>query len=265
MKISRILTSKWMIFLPIFGIIPWGGMLIGMISAWAIQGHPLYWFMDSYQYPVYISDVGATSLQPLFIVGVAVNVAVFLMTLALIMYLRDRYDKWFEKDGERHNRNLAIAAISFAVLGELGILFVSIFNTNIFHKTHIAMLGIFLLGLLVSLILQCTQYWRMGDVIGHGFNHYKISFVLKLVFTVVALALAIAFYKVSDYSKSAAIEWSLAFFYNLIFFIFAYDLYVLNTSIQRERNSGPHQGDLTENEKSAHSTMAANNDEETIV
>lgn len=248
-NLLHILTSKWMILLPIFGVIPWGGMLIAMLSAWAIQGHPLYWFMHSYQYPVYISDIGATSLQPLFIVGVAVNVIVYLLTLSLIMLLRDRYDVWFEKkDGNHLTRNVSIASITFAALGQLGILFVSIFNTNIFSKVHASMLGLFILGIFISLILQCVQYWRMGAKnVGSRFNHSMISCILKIVFSSIGLALAVAFVFVTNASQSGAIEWSLAFFYNLIFFIFAYDLFVLNSSIQRA--NGCHPDDQEEKEE----------------
>lgn len=54
--------------IPIIALIVWWGMLIAMLSCWGAQGRPIYSFMNGeYQNPVYISDIGATNLQPLFI------------------------------------------------------------------------------------------------------------------------------------------------------------------------------------------------------
>ncbi|AET38052.1 Sfk1p Ecym_2310 [Eremothecium cymbalariae DBVPG len=54
---------------PWMALLPWYGMLIAMLVSWAVQGHPRYWFMSENANFVYISDIGATKLQPLFIAG----------------------------------------------------------------------------------------------------------------------------------------------------------------------------------------------------
>ncbi|AAS50850.2 ABR080Wp [Eremothecium gossypii ATCC 10895] len=63
--------GNYFFLVPWIAVIPWCGMLIAMLVCWSVQGHPIYWFMDGDQFPVYISDIGATNLQPLFVTCVA--------------------------------------------------------------------------------------------------------------------------------------------------------------------------------------------------
>ena len=107
------------------------GMLIAMLSCWGAQGRPIYSFMNGeYQNPVYISDIGATNLQPLFISCSGFQAIFFVGTLIMGFYLRYKSGK-IQPYISKHQPRLAIASIVCAAIGQLGIVFVAIFNTKI--------------------------------------------------------------------------------------------------------------------------------------
>ena len=65
---SKKMPHNWWFIVPIVAFIPWYGMLISMLVCWAAQGKPMYWFQHGpRESPIYISDIGATNLRPLFI------------------------------------------------------------------------------------------------------------------------------------------------------------------------------------------------------
>lgn len=204
-------------------------MLIAMLACWSIQGHPIYWFINPKMFPIYISDIGATNLQPLFISCSGWQGLFYVITLIVEYYLRrsGKLQYWFKKN----ERNLAITAIGFAIIGELGILFVSIFNTVLYDNVHHAMLAVFLVCVAISIALQSLEYLLMGihykkiHVNHKIFNKFMISFILKTFFVITAIIFAICFGAISNPSIGACFEWTLAFWYMIIFLIFAWDLF----------------------------------------
>ncbi len=222
------LKNYWFM-VPIIGFIPWLGMLITMLICWAAQGHPLYPFNSGYQYPVYISYIGATNLRPLFISCAGWQGLFYTITLLVEYFLRKtgRLQYWFKKD----ERNLLFAACILGIIGSLGILFVAIFSIKNYDNVHHAMLGVFLAFICLSIICLCAQYCMMGlhyrniHVHHKYWNKFTISFYLKVFFVVAAIIFAICFGAVSNRSVSSCFEWTLAFWYIVIFLIFAWDLF----------------------------------------
>lgn len=80
--------GNWLFIVPWIAFIPWYGMLITMLICWAAEGHPVYWFMHTHQFPVYISDIGATNLEPLFISCCAWQGLGYAITVALEYFQR---------------------------------------------------------------------------------------------------------------------------------------------------------------------------------
>lgn len=200
-----------------------------MLICWAGQGHPIYAFMQYYQKPVYISYIGATNLQPLFISCAGWQGLFYLLTLCTEYFLRrsGRLQYWFKKD----ERNLLFAAICLAIVGELGILFVAIFNIKNHKHAHDSLLVVFLVFVGLSGVMLITQYCMMGlhyrtiHVHHKYLNKFTLSFYAKVIFVVVAIILAAFFGAVSNESVSSCFEWTLAFWYIVIFLIFAWDLW----------------------------------------
>ncbi|KAL1304892.1 hypothetical protein AAFC00_003810 [Neodothiora populina] len=207
--------SYWIF--PLFAALCWLGTLLGMLLVWVTNGKPHYADMDPNQHIAYISDIGATNMKPLFIAGSAVTVVIFDGTFIAERWLRHRgrlahNTSWAQKW-------LSIGAITFAVIGALGLIFLTIFDTVHYHSTHDAMLVVFIAGYIISAIFICAEYQRLGI---HYREHriLRASFWIKLCFIIVELCLAIAFAVMSKqhhYNRAAVLEWTVSLIY--IFYV----------------------------------------------
>lgn len=287
--------GNYFFLLPIIAFIPWYGMLIAMLACWAGQGHPIYWFMHSEQFPVYISDIGATNLNPLFIACAGWQGLFYVITVACEFFQRAGYwpfrlrsncvtsadegsdnnlsfssmksqyselllsskflmPPWYTK----HERNLIFASFVCGLIGELGVLFCSIFTTAKYHHVHIAMVVVFVVFMFLSVCCNSAEYFSMGrhyallhplasqnmdeeknstgkvsiDDLkwyqwrGYVWNKFTISAVAKTLWVVLAIVWAICFGAIDNSSKSACFEWLLAFWFGVYFVILSVDFYL---------------------------------------
>ncbi|PYH94440.1 hypothetical protein BO71DRAFT_398892 [Aspergillus ellipticus CBS 707.79] len=219
------IVSFWVF--PIVSAGTWIAMLIAMLATWAREGSPIYASMEPGQTIAYISDVGAQGLKPLFIAGSCVTV-VFLD----LSFLSER---WLRHAGQLvpnkglFDKSCAIASICFSIAGALGLILLSIFDTLRHPHLHDGFLAMFLAGYLISAILICCEYWRLGIFYRSQHRVLLASFVIKLSFVIIEIALAIAFgvlgKKGGHYRNGAAIlEWVIALIFTFYVLSFVIDL-----------------------------------------
>ncbi|RMD44255.1 hypothetical protein DV735_g822, partial [Chaetothyriales sp. CBS 134920] len=190
-----------------------------------------------YQQIPYISDVGAFRLKPLFIAASAVMVVTFNLS-----FLAER---WLRHNGRLapntgFQRTVSLLSIFFTVVGAVGLILLTIFDTYRHNTVHHACLGLFIGGYVVSAILVCIEYQRLG-VHYRQFRILRLSFWTKLGFIVVEVALGIVFAVYSSTSSdsrddgrlvraahkrdvAAATEWSVAFVFTLYVLSYIIDL-----------------------------------------
>jgi hypothetical protein len=210
--------------LPLFSAFVWLGMLLAMIIYWAAEGHPIYPSMSDGQTLAYISDVGAYTLQPLFITGSAIMVVT--LDLAFLAERWLRHNGKLAPNTSRAQKALSILSIIFAIAGAAGLILLSVFDTYSHPRVHNGCLLIFMGGYLISAILICTEYQRLGIKYRHH-RILRISFWVKLVFILVEVVLAIAFASTmfgSHQNAAAAIEWTIAFVFTFYILTFVLDL-----------------------------------------
>jgi hypothetical protein len=129
------------------------------------------------------------------------------------------------------------------VVGQLGILFCSIFDTKNYNKAHYSFLALFVVCLFLSLCLLVCQYWLMAVHyqqihVSHKFwNKFRISATIKVIWTAIASALVLLFVCVSNKSVSGWFEWTLAFWYLALFLIMAWDL---SSAAKHKHKNYPH-------------------------
>lgn len=265
MKFSIPKPGNYFFILPWIAFIPWWGMLITMLICWAAQGHPIYWFMHSEQFPVYISDIGATNLRPLFISCAGWQGLGYFLTICSEYYQRGGFGMvssnrsinkkhymppWFTRD----ERNLIIAAAVLGGLGEICLLMCSIFSTALYHHVHLSMVGLFVVFMFCSVCCLSGCYFVMGkqyallhplnkgnaDGVKHThidqlrwnqwegkvWNKYTTSATAKMVWLTLALIWAICFGGISNNSRSSCFEWLLAFWFGVLFMIISVDFYI---------------------------------------
>ncbi|CAI7623499.1 unnamed protein product [Penicillium crustosum] len=220
------IISFWMF--PLVSACMWVAMLIAMLVTWVKDGRPHYASMDDGQTIAYISDVGAQGLKPLFVAGSAVTV-VFL-DLAFLSERWLRHSNQLASNKGRLDKACAILSIFFAIAGAAGLILLSVFDTLRHPKLHDGFIGLFIAGYVVSAILVCIEYLRIGIFYRREHRVLLVSFFIKLVFVIVELALAIGFgvcigsNQSSKQNPGAVLEWTIAFVFTGYVLSFVVDL-----------------------------------------
>jgi uncharacterized membrane protein YbhN (UPF0104 family) len=135
-------------------------MLLGLLIHWNVDGRPHYASMEPTQTIAYISDVGAQDLKPLFIAGSCVT--------TIFLDLSFFSERWLRHRG-RLARNTTLTekvlsglSLGFALIGTLGLILLSIFDTLRHHTLHDIFLLLFIAGYVISAIFICWEYQRLG-------------------------------------------------------------------------------------------------------
>lgn len=189
----------------------------------------------------YISDVGAGRLKPLFITG-AVLTAIFL-DLSFVSERWLRHRGRLAPNTTRWEKMFAIVSMVFALVGTLGLIMLTIFDTAKYRVEHDIFLLLFIAGYVISAIFICAEYQRLGKstfcdlckTLRFALTSYlpeyrdkivlRASFWTKLMFILLEVSLGITFVVCSrrkKYNACAVLEWIISFvftFYVISFFI----------------------------------------------
>ncbi|KAF4221169.1 hypothetical protein CNMCM5878_009966 [Aspergillus fumigatiaffinis] len=220
----------WIISFWIFPVISacmWLAMLLAMLGNWAVLGTPTYPSMEAGQTIAYISDVGAQGLKPLFITGSVITVVFLDLSFVSERWLRHSGQLvpnrgWFDKF-------CAVASIFFAVAGALGLILLSCYDTLRHPHYHDGFLVMFIVGYLVSAVLICIEYLWLGVFYRSQHRILFASFLIKLAFVIIEVALAIAFgictrRNSGKKNVAAILEWVIAFVFTGYILSFVVDL-----------------------------------------
>ncbi|KAI0123114.1 Frag1/DRAM/Sfk1 family-domain-containing protein [Xylariales sp. AK1849] len=217
------ILSYWVF--PIISGLVWLATLLGLLLHWIIDTHRTHYVsMGATQDIAYISDVGASELKPLFIVGCCLT--------TIFLDLSFGADRWLRHKGRlvpnttTGEKILAGLTIVFALIGTIGLTFLSGFDTARYPRLHDIFLLLFIAGYLISAIFICWEYQRLG-IKNRQHRVLRISFWIKLIFVIVELCLAIAFVVTNFkgyYNLAAIFEWVIAFVFSFYVFSFIVDL-----------------------------------------
>ncbi|RDW57429.1 Frag1/DRAM/Sfk1 family protein [Aspergillus mulundensis] len=219
------IISFWVF--PVISACMWIAMLAAMLGTWCVQGQPIYSSMEQGQTIAYISDVGAQGLKPLFITGSVITV-VFL-DLSFISERWLRHSGQLVRNKGRFDKFCAIASIFFSIAGALGLILLSVFDTLRHPHLHDGFLALFLVAYLVSAILICIEYLRIGIFYRSQHRVLLASFIIKAFFVVVEVALAIGFgvcgwHRPHHRNTAAILEWVIALVFTFYVLSFVVDL-----------------------------------------
>jgi len=211
-----------------------------MLGVWTAQGYPEYPWSNEGQHIVYISTIGATGWgKPLFIAGSATMIVLFNLTFLLERWLRHKGR--LTKNYNITEKILSGFAAGFAIIGGLGLILLTIFDTRRFPNVHQAMLAVFIAGYIISAVFICAEYQRLGI----HFREHRIlraSFWIKLTFIFVEAGLAIAFgvlQRGSEVNKAAILEWIISLIYIFYVWSFIIDFLPATRTRNKEDRFGP--------------------------
>lgn len=181
--------------------------------------------MDPAQTIAYISDVGASEIKPLFVVG-CVLTTIFL-DASFISDRLLRHKGRLVPNTSIGEKILSGVSIVFALIGTIGLTFLSGFDTLRHPRLHDVFLLLFILGYLLSAVFICWEFQRLGKKYRQH-RILRLSFWVKLTFVVVELGLAIGFGVTrnrGDFDNSAILEWIVALVFSFYVFSFIIDLW----------------------------------------
>ncbi|KAI2473735.1 Frag1/DRAM/Sfk1 family-domain-containing protein [Annulohypoxylon bovei var. microspora] len=216
--------SYWVF--PIISGLMWLSTLLGLLLHWIIDTHRVkYASMGDDQTIAYISDVGASNLKPLFIVGCIITTIFLDLSFGSDRLLRHKGR--LVPNTSTGEKILSGLTIFFAFIGTIGLTFLSGFDTLRYPRLHDIFLLLFIAGYLISAIFICWEYQRLGKK-NRQHRVLRISFWVKLVFVIVELILAIGFVATNFkglYDSAAILEWVIAFVFSFYVFSFCIDLW----------------------------------------
>jgi len=225
MAVRGVISYWW---LPIFPACVWLGMLLGMLLWWFVtidMDRSQVPSLDRDMYLPYISDIGAFTLKPLFIAGSVVTTVTFDLSFAAERWLRHKGR--LVPNTTVLEKVLVVLTILFAVVGTVGLICLSIFDTYRHPKLHDIFLLLFIGGYLISAIFICWEYQRLG--IQHREHRVlRASFWVKLTFIFLEIGLAVAFgvLTFTDRKNIAAyFEWIISLIFTFYVLSFVIDLW----------------------------------------
>jgi len=209
------------VWIPIVTSIVWFGMLWAMLITWLASGRPHYVTQDGNI--AYISDVGADILKPLFITGGAITGVGFVLCLSVERLLR--HTGRLPPGMRRRETVFCYLAILGSVIGAVGLILLTIFDTKRHTSAHRAFLLVFMVGVAISAIFTIIEYrWISKDF--REIRRLKIAYIAKAIIATILILMAIAFgialYKSTN--AGGVLEWAIAFGFTFYLLTFFYDL-----------------------------------------
>lgn len=227
-------------FVPLFGLLCWYILLFGLMGSWIHNGSKAYPKYDENETPLPLERVGMILQPGFFLTFVVIHSVVFCTSMYLEYYHR-KIGKLIKFIKPTVQKRLAYASLFFGVIAQMFFIAQAISGTVYVRKharetSHYAvLLATFAILVMISLGLNFTNYYIMGQyyrkyVNGERWNKFTISFMLKIIWLVVTIAVAVvccAFYVQKVKDVSSVLEWIFHFWYGLLLAFWTYDLYPL--------------------------------------
>ncbi|KAI9455500.1 Frag1/DRAM/Sfk1 family-domain-containing protein [Boletus coccyginus] len=151
---------RYFVVIPLFSAFIWFSSLLAMLLTWAISGCPKY--VPTQVTVVYISDVGASSLKPLFVVACCITGSGLVISLTIERLLR--HEGRLPPELRRREHVFGRLAIVGAVIAMLGLACLSGFDLGRYPTTHMVFLLVFLVGVSLSAIFTVIEFrWLAHD------------------------------------------------------------------------------------------------------
>ena len=222
--------------LPMISLFGWWAMLVALMICWFAKGRPIL-DTDHYEMPhyiVYLSNIAATDLQPIFIVGSAIMGIFLVWSVIEDYYLRTPERNYFPPIFHWFLTAVHALAIALIIIACLCILMVSCLKDNWqysrVHSVFVILFVIFVFCYLVAHSLAFLIHYRHYKI-----NHFRNSAIVKIIWTCIAIVLVVCYgafmgkaNSEGRWSKywgySAIMEWSLVYYYGTMMFIISWDL-----------------------------------------
>lgn len=252
--------------LPIFTFAAWTTAIVGLLGLWVHDHYKQYQYGEATI--VFISDVGAAH-HAFFIVFCALTAFFYISTTFAERHLR--HQRRIPGSIRKKQTILDICSVICAIIGSLGLLFLSIFDAFDYSRVHWSMTVVFIVFVALSVLFQTLQIFSLSH--DHdGIIMLKVMAILKSIILGLAIAIAIAFaatYGACDgnaypgnqrcdriVSAAAVCEWTVAFVLDIFFLTYVVDLWPAHKRAQKGLSED---GTMIENKQLAQEQGVAQN------
>lgn len=238
-------------FIPLFGLICWYVWCFALIGLWVQEGCKTYPQYDENASPLPLQRIGVILAPAFFMTFIVIHSIVFCVSMYLEFYHR-KIGKLIKFIRPELQKRLAFASIITGLIAQLffiaqsvvGLIFVTKGAREANHYAEL--LATFAILVMISLALNFTNYYIMGQyyrkyVNGERWNKFTISFILKIIWLLVTIILAVVccgFYVTGHKAIADIIEWAFHLWYGLLLAFWTYDLYPL-TELKALKNNSP--------------------------
>lgn len=229
--------------LPILTFCFWTTAIVGLLGLWVHDGYERYQRTEATI--VFISDVGAAH-RTFFIIFCALTATFYILTTFAERHLR--HQRRIPGSIRKKQTVLDIFSVICAIIGSLGLLFLSIFDAFDYSRVHWSMTVVFIVFVALSVLFQTLQVFSLSH--DHDrLKTLKVMAVIKALILGLAIAIAIAFaatYGVCRgdvnpgdqrcdriVSAAAVCEWTVAFILDIYFLTYVVDLWPAHKRAQK--------------------------------
>lgn len=235
-------TSRFNHFylIPLFGLICWYGWCFTLIGLYCSEGFKTYPQYDENAAPLPLQRIGVILLPGFFLTFIVIHSIVFCCSIYLEFYHR-KIGKLIKFIKPELQKRLGYASIFIGIIAQMffiaqsvcGYVFVTSGQRALNHYAEL--LATFAILVMISLALNFTNYYIMGQyyrkyVNGERWNKFTISFIIKCIWLIVTVILAICcsvFYVKGRKDIADVFEWTFHLWYGLLLGFWTYDLYPL--------------------------------------
>lgn len=226
---------RYFVVIPLFAAFIWFSSLLAMLLTWLISGCPKY--VSTQVTVVYISDVGASFLKPLFVVACCITGLGLVISLTIERVLRHKGR--LAPELHKRERILSRLAIVGAFIAMLGLALLSGFDLGQYPTEHMIFLLVFMIGVSLSAIFTVIEFhWLAHDYA--EVEKLKRAYIAKAAIGLTLVVLAIVFGVTLFYAPNVGgvIEWLIAFGFAFYLLTFAYDLRMARVRVREVSKEG---------------------------
>ncbi|QKX57574.1 uncharacterized protein TRUGW13939_04692 [Talaromyces rugulosus] len=193
---------QWAFVLPTITVSSWLAMLAALFSSWYTSGEPRYASEEDTQKIAFISDIGAQSLKPLFIICTSLSMATYIPSTTLyFLYMSPSSDAIRDSSSSSSTASwksvhsiwtrivLPLLSTLLSLIGATALILLTIFDTARYPSVHRSLLSASITTHVVGCGLLCG--WSFVRIRQHRqitlSNHDDDDFVDKFSSTAVDL------------------------------------------------------------------------------
>ncbi|KAI1179708.1 hypothetical protein F4777DRAFT_396506 [Nemania sp. FL0916] len=190
----------------------WFATLTTLLLRWVSLGRPQYPGQVN-PYVPFISDIGAQTFQPVFIVGCTVTGICFFGTVFAVHHVRYSPKFYGLTDDARWKQGVSLLALITGLAAAVSLVLLSVFDTYKAHTRHLYLLLGTFGGLFISALTTTIVWWDQarGGVVFVGLRKWCILNIVLVLCQFVVGTVFVILLRSGNFYIAGILEWCLTY------------------------------------------------------